>query len=283
MAEDVRVDIDDVPVCDGLTFRSHGEHVLVLGAPRAFFEAVTGLTPVVRGTIHVRGMAAAEAAQRGILAGVPLDPPLPPDWTPAEYVRQSARLAGLSRAEAREGAAEAIAKLQLGAMANVSCSRLVLHARRATVVAAALATGAAVIALEDPLGGLADDVVATYGKLLEGALADRAWMVFGPRVPLTSALALDADEAILATAVRVDGQGPPATLAATQRRFVGRAIGDVAALAPQLSARGGSVEICGVHVVFDLGPSLTTGELLAMCAALDVAIVELLPVARALS
>ena len=49
LVEDLRVDVDGVPACDGLTLRTSGDRVLVLGAPRAFYEAVCGVRPVVRG------------------------------------------------------------------------------------------------------------------------------------------------------------------------------------------------------------------------------------------
>ena len=283
VAEDVRVDVDGVPACDGLSFRTRGEHVLVLGAPRALFDATTGLSSVVRGALSVRGVAARDAAARGIVAGADAEPPVPPRWTVSEYVSWSARLAGVPAASARGGTDAALAKLQLGTMARTPLSRLVPHARRATIVAAALATGAEVIVLEDPLGGLPDEVALTYAKVLADALADRAWLVFAPRMPLASPLTQTSDEAIVATALRVEAQGAPAELAAAQRRFVARMSGPVDAIAPALAARGGKVEHHGAHLLVDLGSEVTTGELVALCDGAGVAVIELVPVARALS
>lgn len=283
VADDLRVDVDGVPACDGIAFRTKGERVLVLGAPRALFDATTGLARVVRGTLSVRGTSASHAAQEGIIAGASMDPPTPPRWTVTEYVQWSARLAGVPAGEARTSAESAIAKLQLGPMAKTRMSQLVPHARRATVVAAALATYPEVIALEDPLGGLPDEVASTYAKLLASALEDRAWILFAPRIPLTSPLAAIANEVILATATRVDAQGSPAEVAAAERQFVGRILGSIEAIAPALSARGARVEERGTHLFFDLGAAMTTSELMAVCASADVAVVELVPVARALS
>lgn len=282
-AEDLRVDVDGVSACDGLTFRTRGEHVLVLGAPRALFDATTGLASVVRGTLSVRGVAAGEAAARGVVAGAESSPPAPPRWTASEYVSWSARLAGVPAAAARASTEQAIAKLQLGAMAKTEIARLVPHARRATLVAAALATCAEVIALDDPLGGLPDEIALAYAKVLAEALSDRAWVLFAPRMPLASPLAREADEAIVATPARIEAQGTPAELAAAQRRFVARMSGPVDAIAPALAARGARVEPQGAHLSIDLGSDMTTGELMAVCAAANVAVVELVPVARALS
>lgn len=283
-AEDVRIDVDGVPACDGLTFRTRGAHVLVLGAPRALFAATTGLTPVRRGTLSVRGAPAAEATLRGVVAGAAQEPPLPPRWTVHEYVEWSARLAGVPAVEARGAAAAALTKLQLDPLAKTPTSRLVPHARRATVIAAALATCAEVIALEDPLGSLADDIAASYAGVLAEALADRSWIVFAPRMPLGSRLAETADEAIVATAHRLEAQGRPAELVAAERRFVARLDGPVDGVLAAIEARGARVEAHGGHFVLDLGPSpVSTGELLSLCDASEVTVLELVPAYRALT
>ncbi|MGV2431820.1 UNVERIFIED_CONTAM: hypothetical protein QOZ17_28990, partial [Pseudomonas aeruginosa] len=77
--------------------------------------------------------------------------------------------------------------------------------------------------LEDPLGGLPDDLAAAFAELLVGALASRSWLVFAPRMPLGLALAGAADEAlVVGGGTRVDAQGAPRALAAAARRFVAR-------------------------------------------------------------
>jgi molybdate transport system ATP-binding protein len=257
--------------------------VLILGAPRALFEATTGLASVMRGTLAVRGVPVAQAVVRGVVAGAAMDPPTPSRWTVTDYVQWSARLAGVPKADARASAAAAIKKLKLTSMANTQTSKLVPHARRATVVAAAMATGAEVIALEDPLGGLPDEIAQSYSKVLAEALGDQPWIIFAPRMPLTSPLALEADEALIASSIDVEVQGPPAEIAAAERRFVGRVYGSVEALAPLLEARGARVESHGAHLLFDLGATMTTSDLMRMCDRANVAVIELVPVSRALS
>ncbi len=283
MAEDLRVDVDGVPACDGITFRTTGERVLVLGAPRALFEATTGLVQVMRGELRVRGVPAAEAVMKRAVAGAAMNPPTPPRWTVTEYVEWSARLAGLSKAEARANASVAIEKMQLGTMAKHTTARLVPHAKRATVVAAALATGAEAIALEDPLGGLPDEIAATYAQVLATALADRPWIVFAPRMPLASPLASEADEALIATPVAIDVQGSPAEIAAAERRYIGRIHGQVDQAIALLESRGARVESRGARYLFDLGDKLTTSDLLRLCDRASVSVIELVPVSRALS
>lgn len=289
LANDLRVDAEGAPACEGLSFRSSGSHLLVLGAPRALFVAATGLTSPSRGTLTIRGVDSDEAVGLGLIAGAPLDPALPPKWTILEYVEWSARLSGAATAEARAAAKNAIARLKLEPMALLPFSKVnVPHARRAAVVAGALAAQTEVVALEDPLAGLADDVVATYGAILVEALAGRAWMVFAPRIALASPLARAADEALVVSSTKLLGQGPPAELAsshwgsgeaARDVRFVARLDGSLDRVRAALAERGGSLEEQGAHVLIDL-MGTSTSELAEICAAADVAILELMPVSR---
>lgn len=281
LASDVRVDVDGVPGCEGLSFRTKGEHVLLLGAPRALFRATIGLLPVTRGTLTIRGVPVDEAVGFGLIAGVPLDPPLPPRWTVHEYVTWSARLSGAPESSTKGAADAALERLKLGAMAKTQLQKLVPHARRATVTAAAIAASTEVLALEDPLGGLPEEIAASYGTMLVEAIADRAWIVFAPRALLTSPLARRAEDALVMTAARIEGQGPPAELASISApRWIARLDGALGPVREALATRGGKLEEQGAHVLVDLPHGTTTSDLAAICAAADVAIVELMPVSR---
>lgn len=283
--EDLRVDVDGVPSCDGLTMRTSGDRVLVLGAPRSLFEASCGIRPVVRGALRLRGTNAADAARTGIVAGAALDPPLPPKWTPIEYVTWSSRLAGHTAGDAKTLANEAIALVQLGAMASAPLERLVPHAKRGVVLAAAIATDAAVIVVDDPLASLPEEVARAWARIIVQALSDRAWLVLASRVSLTSPLAMNADEALIVSSTRVDAQGPPAEIAAADHRYVARIHSprSLDELGARLTERGARMDVQGAQVLLDLGPSVTTADLLAMCAELDATVVEMVPVARALT
>ncbi len=286
-AEDLRVDVDGVPAVEGLSLRLEAGSALVLGAPRALLEAAAGLRPVVRGRLLVRGAVAAEAARANAVALVPIDLAVPAKWSTLEYVAWNARLAGASRREADARAAAAIAKLDLAAATKTRLDRLPTAARRAAAVAAALATGADTILLEDPLADLAEDVASTFARVLAAAVEGRAWIVFAPRVALASPLAVAAGEAAVVSGSRIEAQGSPATLVRARRRFTARIAGDAAAAVPVLAARlaerGGLAEANGAHVTIDLGESLTTAELLGLAAEAKVVFLELLPLARALA
>jgi ABC-2 type transport system ATP-binding protein len=286
VTEDLRVDVDGVPAVDGLTLRTSAERVLVLGAPRALFEAAVGLRAVVRGRLHVRDVAPAHAVRARALAGAPLDPALPPKWTVSEYVVWSARLAGVPRADAAAAAKDALARLQLAPLATTAIARLVPHARRGVVVAAALsalATGPQLLVLEDPLGGLPEEIARSFGKVLAAALDGRAWIVFAPRVPLTSPLALHAEEAVVVSGARVDAQGAPAEIAAAVRRFALRVHGPVEALTARLAPRGAKVQEDGARLLVDLGEGISTADLFGLAGEANVTILELHPVSRALA
>jgi hypothetical protein len=203
-----------------------------------------------------------------------------------DYVAWSARLGGRRGAEAPPAdvrARAAIDRLQLGPMAKDQLGRLVPHARRATVVAAALAVPAETLALEDPCSGLPDDIASAFAAILAQALEGRSWLVFAPRLAMDSKLAGAADEAILCTGSRFEAQGAPPSLLAQTRRFVARFTADPSPLAPLLEARGASVEQREAHVVLDLGSELTTSELFAICDEAGIAVLELVPVVRSFS
>lgn len=221
------------------------------------------------------------------MASALLDPPLPPKWTVAEYATWSGRLAGRSAGDAKKLASEALERLQLASSASTKLDRLAPHAKRAMVVAAAMATGAEVIALEDPIGGLPEDLALTWGRVLVEAMVGKAWIVFAPRLPLTSPLTLAADEALVlggeAGLTRVEAQGVPADLAPRAHRFVARMQGSLDGLAERLAASGIGLEIQGAQVIVDLGEEHSTAELLGLCGESQVTVVELYPLSRALS
>jgi ABC-2 type transport system ATP-binding protein len=277
--EDLRIDVDGVPSCDGLTLRaSHNTHarLLVVGAPRALFLATIGLLPVARGMLCVRGVPAQHAALKRIVAGASSSPPLPPNWTIAEYIEWSARIAGHSSSQARIMAKGAMECLQLAPLSKSRLGGLAPHARRATVIAAAMATGAGVLTLEDPVGDLPEEMAMAWASTLAKALESYSWIVFSPHMPLTSPLTLAAEEALMVSPSSTLVQGPPAHVALAEGRFVARMHGAIDSLAPRLAELGIAMFVDGAHVVVDLC-GRSTFELLAACNESGVVVVELRP------
>jgi ABC-type multidrug transport system ATPase subunit len=296
----LRVDEKGAPAIDGLTLASTADRVLVLGAAPALFAAAVGLRRPCRGEVRVEGLAPADAVRRRIAAGAPLDPPMPPHWTPRQYVTWSARLAGHGRAEARELAAEALARTRLDAVAEARLGKAATAARRAAVLAAALATGAPTLLVEDPLAGLPSEAAPAFARVVARACADRRTAIFAARVPLESPLALEADEAIVVTHGRVAAQGAPGEIAAAERSFSVRVVGDVDAFARAVEQRGARVICpCGApaatgdptapsskdlgrvgHIRVDLGP-LGTRDLVRIAQAAQATVLELRPISQA--
>jgi len=241
-AADLRVDVGGTPAVDGLSLATIGERVLVLGAARALFEACAGLRPARRGEVRVEGEAPLAAVRARAAAGAPLDPPLPPRWTVVDYVTWSARLAGQGRRDARRLASDALDAMQLGSSAGARLRLAPLAMRRATVIAAAMATGAPVLLLDDPLAALPEDAARSFARVLVRALdapPRRRAVVFAARIPLESPLSLAADEAFVIDGSNVSAHGPPAEIAAQETAVALRVEGDVAAFARAVEAEGG--------------------------------------------
>jgi ABC-type multidrug transport system ATPase subunit len=280
----LRVDVGGVPAIDGLTLASTGDHVLVLGAARALFEAAAGLRRVSRGVLLIEGMMPSEAIRARVAACAPLDPPLPGKWTILQYAAWSARLAGHDRATAAALATEALARMQIESKAATRLEGAALAVRRAVVLAAALATGAATLLVEDPVAGLPGDTAHLLARATARAHDDRRTAIFAARVPLESPLALAADEAIVIDGSQVTVQGPPAEIAAAEGTFALRVQGNVEEFQRAVEARGGRTQVAigapaPVHMRVDLGP-LVAGDLLRIAAESDTVVIELRPLAR---
>jgi ABC-2 type transport system ATP-binding protein len=281
----LRVDVGGAPALDGLTLATTGERVLVLGAARALFEAAAGLRAATRGELRVEGMAPAEAVRGGNVASASLDPPMPPAWTLLQYTTWSARLAGHARATARGLAAQALEAMHLDRMAGTRLGAAAVTTRRGTVLAAALATGARTLLVEDPLPGLPSEATRPFARVVARVLGERRAVIFAGRMPLESPLAMAADEALVIDGAAVSAQGAPGELAASDRAVALRVHGDVAAFARAVEAGGGRAEVAAgapppVPVRVDLGP-LAARDLLRLAAGCGAVVVELRPVARA--
>ena len=282
----LRVDIGGVPCVDGLSMVTSGDHVVILGAPAGLFEAVSGMRKVTRGELRVAGREPLEALRAGVLAGVPLDPPVPPTWTPRDYVEWSARLAGVGKRDARARANEALELLKMTASAETPLRAAPLHIRRAMAVAAGLATGAEVIVMEDPAVSLPEDAARNLSRLVATALAadngrNHRWILFAGRIALESPLAMHADEAVVLTGSSVTGQGALAELATRERSYALRLAGKEDEFLVAAEARGAQVVRHGAHLTVDLGPALRTRDLLELAEQVSSVIVEMRPLAWA--
>jgi ABC-type Na+ transport system ATPase subunit NatA len=283
---DLRIDVHGVAAIDGLTLETEHDRVVVIGGPRALFEASGGIVRPSRGSITIQGVPAVRALASGAVAAAPLDPPLPPRWTPLAYASWSARLAGFSRGEATVRGEAAIERLGLRPHVTAILGGATPAIRRATSIAAAFATGARVIALEDPSPSLEDDAASALLRVVANALEGRAWILFAARAPLSSPLVGAAGEAIVLAGSTVAERGAPTVLATRARRYAVDAQGQGEALARAVAARGLVVESLvavpgAARFIVELPEGGTTGDLFACAAEVGAVVVDLRPIARA--
>jgi manganese transport system ATP-binding protein len=278
------VDVGGTSTVDGLSLATSGDRVLVLGAARALYEAAAGARAIARGELRVADRSPLEAIRAGVVAGAPLDPPLPSSWTVREYVVWSARLAGHAAGTARALADESLERMKLTSLSKTKLGSAAPAARRGAVIAAALATGAAVLLIEDPIAALPPDAARSFARIVVRALPDRQTVVFAPRVALDSPIALAADEAIVVDGSRVAAQGAPAEIAAGESAFVLRLGGDARAFVSAAEAQGARLLVPGDDprrdgVTIDLG-GLRALDLLRIAASSNAVVLELRPLAR---
>ena len=178
--------------------------------------------------------------------------------------------------------------MKLGSYANSKLAAAAVAARRGTVIAAALATGAGVLLIEDPCAALPADGARAFARIVVRALSDRRMVVFAPRLSLDSPIALAAEEAIVIDGSRVVAQGAPAEIAAGESAFVLRVGGDARAFVSAVEAQGGRLLATGAElpdprrdsIAIDLG-TLRTLDVLRIAAASNAVVLELRPLARA--
>jgi ABC-type multidrug transport system ATPase subunit len=284
----LRVDVGGTSAVDGLSLATTGDRVLVLGAARALFEAAAGLRVSARGELRVADHDPVDAVRAGIAAGAPLDPPLPSSWTVRHYVVWSARIAGNDRAAARALADDAIDRMKLASHSKRKLGDAATAARRGAVIAAALATGAGVLLVEDPIAALPADTARSFARIVVRALSDRRTAVFAPRVALDSPIALAAEEAIVIDGSRVAAQGAPAEIAAGESAFVLKIGGDARAFVSAAEAQGARLLGAGDArldprrdaITIDLG-GLRTLDVLRIAASSNAVVLELRPLSRA--
>ncbi len=282
IAERARVDVDGSPVLDGLDLRTTGAAVAIVGAPRALFEAVAGMRPVRSGALRVAGASPETALAEVRAAASTRELATPPGWSAHDLAWWSARLVGHGAAAARANAAEAVERLQMAATAATPLKRAPEHVRRVASVAAALATGAPLLLLEDPTEGLALDVARTVARLVCGALEGRSWVLFASRLRMTSPFAHHSDEVLLLSGARVLSSGPPAELATRDRQWSVRVEGaGREALAGRLRDRGAKVDEDAGAWVVDLPEGLEARDVVAMATEEHALLLEITPIAPA--
>lgn len=143
-----------------LSLSLSGPRAVIIGQTEPLLGPLFRRARVTSGAFQLLGQPLDEVnpAQIGL---APLEPTLPLRLTPADYVRWSARLAGVPAREALPLAQRLCASVGLGSLANSPLGSLPALHRRLAVLAHALVTSPALLVAEAPLAGL-DPSAAHY-------------------------------------------------------------------------------------------------------------------------
>lgn len=191
----------------------------------------------------------------------------------------SARLAGHSTSRARALAAEAISALRLSEYAALPLGKAALHVQAAASLAAALATGARVLVMEDPSDMFPEATRRSLAHLFCSALNGRKWLLFAGRMPLSSPFALQADEAVMLSGSVVVSQGAVAELASRERAYVMQVAGDQATFVSILQDHEAKPKQAGARLTIELPSDTSTNDLFRWAAEANAVILTLQPIA----
>lgn len=140
-------------LCKDKSLQIEGSHALLTGATEVVLGPLLRRAHVTAGAFLLGGhpIDQIDPATVGL---VPLDPPLPQQQTPLEYVTWSARLTGHDIRTAHALAARCCTEVGLGAWASKPLDQLHVAYQRLTLLAQALISNPAFLILEAPLAGL---------------------------------------------------------------------------------------------------------------------------------
>jgi ABC-type multidrug transport system ATPase subunit len=277
--DDLRVDVGGVPEVDGLSVQSTSNRVAWLGGGRALFDALAGVRTPSRGRITIDEVDPRILVRDGALASAPLDPTMPLKWTAHEHASWNARLAGRPAAAA-DKEADGILR-ELGVEPSTVLDKAALAIRRAVVLAGAIATGAKTLVIADPSDGLAAPTARQLCRAACKALEGKSWALFASSLPIASPFALEVEEAFVVRGSRIVARGAPGEIAALDRSFTVRALGDVVTFARLVEEAGGRVSSKGEQMAVDLGAELQVHDLFALAEDAKAALVEVVPLGRA--
>jgi len=261
-----------------------GPVLVLVGAWSPLFELFAGRRQLAGGALRVAGADAEAAAAHGALGLSLRDAPLPPSWSVSDVVVSSASLSGLSSRRAAARTRQLLGELGLSQLAGSRLSRLRPAERRAAGVAAALAAGAPVLALEEPFFELPPREREWLGGVIERALVGRAALISLPVLPdgpSENALAARASELLLLSEQRLTARGSYHELCQRVRGYRVIVQRSVDALLSRLGEAGYEVRrmlAADVTTLWVMDPQ-GTGTVPLLTAALEVGapIIELSP------
>lgn len=244
LCESARIALGGHVLCDELTLTLDAERVALIGDWTPLFELLGGPARLCAGQVRIAGSEPKKAAREGILGVARLDPELVPRWRFVDYLVQSGRLAGMSKADAQRASEDVLRQLGLHMLRTKPLERLARVERRVLVIAHAVLTDPAVVALEAPLCRLDEPARAWLGAVMHRALQGRRWLMSFPALPEPGAegeALHQATWAVMVSGASVVAEGSPARVLALARRYLVRVGRDADRLNRALTEAGLSV------------------------------------------
>jgi ABC-type multidrug transport system ATPase subunit len=286
-----RIDSGGVPLLQGLSCVGAGNGLGLVGAWTPLFALLGREAELGAGRIEVDGADARRATALGVVGLARHEPGMPPGWSAARYLTESARLLGLSMRQSRHAAHEALDSLGLAAIGPRSLARLDPVERRALLIAHATLGAPRVLALEAPLDGLDAAAQARLLPLVDRAAAGRRllWSVAAPAPAGAARGLLDRmDEVLVLEAGSLVAEGPPGHALAPGTRYLVTVARGASELTSQLEARGLGVRAAGedgpstaARLIVELRVESTPNDVLSAALELSIPVLELVPLAAA--
>lgn len=293
-----RIDVGGGVLVDGLDCESDAQRLGLVGAWSPLFALLGAEATLAAGSVEIAGTPAARATAQGVVGLARTASPLPPDWSVATFLEHSARLAGVTRKDARTRAEWAAETLGVPALLGRRIASLAPVEHRAALIAHGLLGAPLALAVETPLDDLDDAAQRALADLLLRAAAEcRLIVSVGTAAPLGPARGLlDAlDEVLVLEAGSLVAQGPPGHALAPGHRYLVSVSRHAAAFAEALAARGVELAVAAesgrllpvvapdladaARLVVDLTADLGTDQLIALALELGAPVTELVPLA----
>lgn len=202
---------------------------------------IAGLLPPSEGQVFVDGFDSVSdsMAVRRRLGYLPENTPLYPEMPVRAYLRYRASLFGFSLRDGRRAVEEVIERCWLKDVRNRRIGTLSKGYRQRTGLAAALVHDPRVLLLDEPTSGLDPAQVVETRRLIRDLSGNRTVVVVSHQLPEVEKTC---DRVIVLARGRVQADGAPATLVATQTGDAGACIVEVRA-SPELARSAlGTVE-----------------------------------------
>jgi ABC-type multidrug transport system ATPase subunit len=163
--------------------RGEARRLGLLGAWQPLFDLLARTATLESGAVTLLGAPVERALKSGEVALVPLDPPLPPQWTSERYLSESARLLGERGRASVKRAQKALERFELGALGRRTLGSLSVLERRLLGVVRGALGAPRLLCCEAPLHRLPDSAQATLESAIERAAADRLLIVSAHALP----------------------------------------------------------------------------------------------------